>query len=157
MSNAFFPEFKQTLISTFLGAGATVPAATVKAALVSTSYTYSSAHNFYDDVSATVLGTPQTLGSKTYTNGTFDAADITFSAGCPGDQHASRAGEPPRSAVRGSVVVPDRPVHNRQPSRPARHVHDQRQVLHDSWDRPESPAAPAPVRLPCSSLLESGC
>ena len=26
------------------------------------------------------LGTPQTLGSKTYTNGTFDAADSTFSA-----------------------------------------------------------------------------
>jgi hypothetical protein len=80
MANAFFPEFKQTLISTFLGAGATVPAATVKAALVSSSYTYNSAHNFYDDVSATVLGTPQTLGTKTYVNGTFDAADITFSA-----------------------------------------------------------------------------
>jgi hypothetical protein len=80
MSNALFPAFKQTVVSTFLGAGATVPTAVVKAALVSSSYTYNSAHDFYDDVSATVLGTPQTLASKTYVNGTFDAADITFSA-----------------------------------------------------------------------------
>jgi hypothetical protein len=80
MSNAIFPAFKSFLLSTHLGAGATIAAGTVKAALVSSSYTYSAAHDFYDDISATVLGTPQTLASKTYTTGTFDAADITFSA-----------------------------------------------------------------------------
>lgn len=51
---------------------------TVKAVLVDTgTYTYSSAHDFLNDVTGTV-GTAQTLGSKTFTNGTFDAADTTF-------------------------------------------------------------------------------
>jgi hypothetical protein len=80
VSNAIYPVFKQQLLSVFLGAGATVAAGTVKAALVSSSYTYSAAHDFYDDISATVLGTPQTLASKTFVNGVFDAADITFTA-----------------------------------------------------------------------------
>jgi hypothetical protein len=80
MANALYPAFKQTLVSTFLGAGATVPTAVVKAALVSNSYTYNTAHDFYDDISATVLGTPQTLNTKTYVNGTFDADNVTFSA-----------------------------------------------------------------------------
>lgn len=80
MSNAIYPVFKQQLLSVFLGAGATVAAGTVKAALVSSSYTYSAAHDFYDDISATVLGTPQTLASKTYALGVFDADNITFSA-----------------------------------------------------------------------------
>lgn len=80
MSNAIYPVFKQQLLSVFLGAGATVAAGTVKAALVSSSYTYSAAHDFYDDISATVLGTPQTLASKTYALGVFDADNITYSA-----------------------------------------------------------------------------
>jgi hypothetical protein len=53
---------------------------TVKVALVDTgTYTYSSAHEFYSSVSG-VIGTPQTLASKTFTNGVFDAADITYTA-----------------------------------------------------------------------------
>lgn len=49
-------------------------------ALVDTgTYTYSSAHDFYNDVSG-VVGTPQTLGSKTTTSGVADAADVTFTA-----------------------------------------------------------------------------
>lgn len=53
---------------------------TVKAALIDTgTYTYSSSHDFYDDVSG-VVGTPQTIGSKTYTNGVFDGADVTYTA-----------------------------------------------------------------------------
>jgi hypothetical protein len=44
-----------------------------------TTYTYSSAHDMLDDVpSGARIGTPQTLGSKTFANGTFDAADISF-------------------------------------------------------------------------------
>lgn len=42
-------------------------------------YTYSAAHDFYDDVSG-VVGTPQTIASKTFTSGTFDAADTAFTA-----------------------------------------------------------------------------
>lgn len=53
---------------------------TIKAALVKTAYTYSSAHDFYDDVSTNVLGTPQTIGSKTTTSGVADGADVTFTA-----------------------------------------------------------------------------
>jgi hypothetical protein len=30
-------------------------------------------------VSSAVIGTPQTIGSKTFTNGVFDGSDVTFS------------------------------------------------------------------------------
>lgn len=58
----------------------------LKAALVTTSYTYSNAHDFYDDVSANVVGTPIALDSEGCTVSgdtiTFDAADtgLTWSA-----------------------------------------------------------------------------
>ena len=53
---------------------------TIKAALVDTgTYTFSSSHQYYSSVSG-VVGTPATLASKTVTNGTFDAADVTYSA-----------------------------------------------------------------------------
>jgi hypothetical protein len=78
MANALYPKWVEAL---YQGTANTALSGTVKAALVDTgTYTYSSAHDFYDDVSAAVIGTPQTIGSKTYTNGTFDGADVTFSA-----------------------------------------------------------------------------
>lgn len=40
----------------------------------------SASGNAYDDFSAAVVGTPQTLGTKSVTAGLFDAADATFSA-----------------------------------------------------------------------------
>ena len=44
-------------------------------------YTYSTAHDFLDDVgSSAKIGTAGTLGSKTVTSGVFDAADITYSS-----------------------------------------------------------------------------
>jgi len=53
---------------------------TIKVALVDTgTYTYSSAHDYYNDVSG-VVGTPQTLGTKTATDGVADAADVVFTA-----------------------------------------------------------------------------
>jgi hypothetical protein len=56
-------------------------AGTVKVALVDTgTYTYNAANEFYTSVSSAVVGTPQTLGSKTFVNGLFDAADATFTA-----------------------------------------------------------------------------
>ena len=76
MANAIYPLWKQAILD--YTAGADISAGTVKAALVDTgTYTYSAAHDFYDDVTG-VVGTPQTIGSKTYTNGTFDGADIAF-------------------------------------------------------------------------------
>lgn len=56
--------------------------AVVKIALVR-GYTYSAAHKFMSDVTGaggTVVGTPQTLASKTVTGGVADSADVTFTA-----------------------------------------------------------------------------
>ncbi len=51
---------------------------TIKIALIDTgTYSYSSAHDFYNDVTG-VVGTPGTLDSKTTTGGVFDAADEVF-------------------------------------------------------------------------------
>jgi hypothetical protein len=61
--------------------GLNLNTAVVKAVLIDTgAYTYSSAHDFLDDVpSGARIGTPQTIGSKTFGTvaaGVFDGADI---------------------------------------------------------------------------------
>lgn len=77
MANAVFPKWKEAVIQASANSSL---AGTVKVALLDTgTYTYSSAHDFYDDVTG-VVGTDQTIGSATFTNGTFDAADATFTA-----------------------------------------------------------------------------
>lgn len=77
MANALYPKWKEAIEQGTANSSLT---GTVKVALVDTgTYTYSSAHEFYSSVSG-VGGTPQTLGSKTFTNGVFDAADITYTA-----------------------------------------------------------------------------
>jgi len=53
---------------------------TIKVALVAATYVFNAAHDFYDDISASVIGTPVALGTKTVSGGTFDAADSTFTA-----------------------------------------------------------------------------
>ena len=78
MANAIYPIWKQELMQ---GTANTSLAGTVKVALVDTGvYTYSAAHDFVDDLSTSRVGTDQTLGTKTFTNGTFDAADATWPA-----------------------------------------------------------------------------
>lgn len=75
MANAIYPKWKEAVMQASSNSSLS---GTVKAVLVDTgTYTYSSAHDFLNDVTGTV-GTAQTLGSKTFTNGTFDAADTTF-------------------------------------------------------------------------------
>jgi len=55
-----------------------LPTNTIKAALIDTgTYTFSAAHTGYASLSG-VVGTDITLGSKTVTGGTFDAADGTW-------------------------------------------------------------------------------
>lgn len=78
MANALFPRWKQALLE--FTANNDLDGQTVKVALVTAGYTYSSADQYYSSVSASVVGTPQTLGSKTFTDGVFDAADVTFTA-----------------------------------------------------------------------------
>ena len=53
-------------------------AGTVKIVAVSSTYVYSAAHEFFDDVTGQ-LGNAATLTSKTFTAGVFDAADLTVS------------------------------------------------------------------------------
>ncbi len=74
MANAIYPKAKEA----FLNGEIDLSDNTIKVALVDTgTYTYNTAHDFYNDVSG-VLGTPVALSSKTVTSGVFDAADCTF-------------------------------------------------------------------------------
>ena len=80
MASAIYPKFKEWLISSALGGGATLPAADVRAILVDAQdYTYATSHEFLSDVpgAARVAASP-TLGSKTFAQGVFDAADTSF-------------------------------------------------------------------------------
>jgi hypothetical protein len=78
MANAIYPKYKEALISG--SANISLSSGTVKVALVDTAvYTYSAAHEFLTSLTGTV-GTAPTLGSKTVTNGVFDAADPTWTA-----------------------------------------------------------------------------
>lgn len=78
-ASAVYPKWKEALLQ---GTAGTSLTGTVKCVLIdSADYTYSAAHDFFDDVTgAAIVGTAQTLASKTYTDGVFDAADITFTA-----------------------------------------------------------------------------
>lgn len=76
MANVLYPSFKQGLLDKLWDLNTD----TVKVSLVTTSYSYSSAHDFYDDVSANVVGTPQTIASPTIANGVFDGDNVTFTA-----------------------------------------------------------------------------
>ena len=78
MANALYVKWKEQLLQ--FTTNNNLSSGTVKVALVTSGYTYSSTDQFYSSVSASVVGTPQTLSSKTYTNGVFDAADVTFTA-----------------------------------------------------------------------------
>lgn len=75
MANAIYPKWKEAVMQASANSSL---GGTVKAVLVDTgTYTYSAAHEFQTSLSGTV-GTAQTLATKTYTNGTFDADNITF-------------------------------------------------------------------------------
>jgi hypothetical protein len=79
MANALYPKWKEQLLQ--FTANNNLSAGTVKVALVDTGvYTYSSSDQFYSAVSAAAVGTPQTIGSKAFTNGVFDGGDVTFTA-----------------------------------------------------------------------------
>lgn len=84
MANALYPKYKEKLLNpgslgSTSGTAVDLSDDTIKIALVDTgTYTYSSSHEFYSSVSSAVIGTPQTLASKTVTDGVFDAADVTF-------------------------------------------------------------------------------
>lgn len=77
MANALYQKWKEQLLQ--FTANNNLSAGTVKVALVDTGiYTYNSTDQFWTAVSSASIGTPQTIGSKTFTNGVFDGADVTF-------------------------------------------------------------------------------
>jgi hypothetical protein len=79
MANALYPLWKEQLLQ--FTTNNNLSAGTVKVALIDTgTYTYSATDQFYSSASAAAVGTPQTIGSKTFTNGVFDGADVTFTS-----------------------------------------------------------------------------
>lgn len=84
MANALYTKGKEAILNDTIN----LSTDTIKCVLLdSADYTPNlSAHDFLDDVPAAArVGTPQTLGSKTFTNGVFDADDVTFPS-VSGDQ-----------------------------------------------------------------------
>lgn len=77
MANVLYPKWKEAIVQ---GSSNSSLTGTVKGVLVDTgTYTYSAAHEFLSSLTGTV-GTAQTIGSKTYTNGVFDGDNLTYTA-----------------------------------------------------------------------------
>jgi len=77
MANALYNKGRQA----FLDGSISWSSDTIKLALVTSSYSPNlSTDQYYSTVSAAVIGTPQTLSSKTSTDGVADAADVTFAS-----------------------------------------------------------------------------
>lgn len=77
MASAIYPKAKEG----FLSGAINLTSDAIRAVLIDTgTYTYNTAHDFYNDLSGVVGSESGVFGSKTVTNGVFDAADITFSS-----------------------------------------------------------------------------
>lgn len=82
MANALYPKAREG----FLGGDLAWDTDTIKVVAVDNTYTYSSAHDFLNDVGAGArVATSAALSSKTITDGVADAADVTYSALPAGD------------------------------------------------------------------------
>jgi hypothetical protein len=82
MANAVYPEYKEFLLSASANVSLTVNDTTDGpfCALVDTgTYTYNSAHDFYNDLSG-IVGTDQRISTPTVANGTFDGDNLTYTA-----------------------------------------------------------------------------
>lgn len=82
MANALYGKFKESLLSQ--SPSVDLDTDTIKIALVRSYTANMSTHQYLSDVTGggggTIVGTAQTLASKTVTAGVFDAADVTFTA-----------------------------------------------------------------------------
>jgi hypothetical protein len=77
MASVIYPKAKEELLQGNID----LATSTVRAVLIDTgTYTYNAAHNAYDDLSGVVGSESGAFASKTFTDGVFDAADITFSS-----------------------------------------------------------------------------
>ena len=82
MANALYALGKEKILSGAIN----FVSDTIKVALVKNTYPQNlTTDEFYTSISAYVIGTPQTLGSKSVALGAFDAADATYTAVTAGD------------------------------------------------------------------------
>lgn len=81
MANAIYPKYKQSVLSADASVDLLQSTANVApyVAMVSSSYTYSSTHQYYSDL-AGVQGTDQQITSPATTSGTFSGANVTFTS-----------------------------------------------------------------------------
>lgn len=79
MANALYAKGKEKLLSSTNAIS--LDTDTIKVALVKNDYAQNlTTDEWYSDISASVVGTPQTLASKSIAGGVFDAADVTWAA-----------------------------------------------------------------------------
>jgi hypothetical protein len=74
MANLLIPAAKKAL----LDGDWAWDSSTIKLALMDDAYVFSSAHDFFDDVSANVIASSAALTGKTTTAGVADADDVVF-------------------------------------------------------------------------------
>jgi hypothetical protein len=83
MANQFYNSFRNGLLNLVQSIDFDDAGTTVKAALIDTgTYTFSAAHDFFDDITG-VVGTPQAITAKTVGSlgvGIFDGNDVTYTA-----------------------------------------------------------------------------
>ncbi|MDR0226334.1 MAG: hypothetical protein LBI66_07930 [Burkholderiaceae bacterium] len=75
MSNVLYPKGAQKILGKQIDFGNDA----IKAAIVPSGYTFSTAHEFLNELGTTV-GTAQSLANKSITGGVFDADDVAFGA-----------------------------------------------------------------------------
>lgn len=77
MANAIYPKAKKAI----LDGDVDLLSDTIKIVLCDSGYTYSTSHDFLNDITAGArVATSGALASKTTTDGAFDAADVTYSS-----------------------------------------------------------------------------
>lgn len=82
MANAWYKLGAQAVLNKLVD----MVSDTLKVALVKNTYPQNlTTDQYYSTISSYVVGTPQTLGSKSVALGVFDAADATFTAVAAGD------------------------------------------------------------------------
>lgn len=83
MANAIYPKWKENLMQAVAGSSLAGSGTTGVYASLSDqgTYTYNATHQFFSSAVAGIVGTDVEIGAtKTYTNGTFDGADVTFAS-----------------------------------------------------------------------------
>lgn len=76
MANLVYPKALQQMLSLMLNA-TNIKVAAVNVSGTGTLYTYSASHTFLSDIpGASIIATSGNLASLTFTDGTFDAADL---------------------------------------------------------------------------------